>query len=272
MRFEPLEDRHLLAAMPVITELMADNGSTLLDAAGRSSDWIEIHNAGDAAIDLAGWSLTDDPDDLARWTFPDVEASELDAGEYLVVFASGDGVPDAAGNLHTNFGLANGGEFLALVRADGTVASRIPEVGDEYPSQRNDVSFGRGEWVAETPLIDATNAAVADVPTADPLGTAWTGVAFEDAGWQTGTLGVGFDTGGFEDVALPPDLIAHWTADDLAGQLADGATVATWTDAEAGAQAHVSLGSPTLQTGELNGHAVVRFDPADGDDQLRVAP
>src|SRR5262245_2379029 len=107
---EPLEPRALLAAAPIISEFVASNSGGLNDGNGATPDWIEIYNPGDAAIDLAGHYLTDNSINLTRWQFP---SATLDAGEFLVVFASGDGVPDPAGNLHTNFSLNNAGEYLA---------------------------------------------------------------------------------------------------------------------------------------------------------------
>ena len=132
----------MLTADPIITEFMASNDDTLLDAFGRSSDWIEVFNAGDATIDLEGWFLTDDSSDLTQWSFPNAAESILDPGEYLVVFASGDGVADPGGNLHTSFSLAAGGEYVALVRPDGTVASEFGAGGVDYPEQFSDVSYG----------------------------------------------------------------------------------------------------------------------------------
>ena len=51
-------------------------------------------------VNLGGWYLTDDRDNLRRWTFPSVA---LAPGGFLVVFASGNNAVDPAGNLHTNF-------------------------------------------------------------------------------------------------------------------------------------------------------------------------
>lgn len=114
---EPLEARQLLAANLMITEFMASNQGTLDDGDGNSTDWIEIHNAGDEAIDLAGYRLTDDAEELNKWTFPSVN---LEPGGYLVVFASGQDTAnyvDAAGKLHTNFKLSAAGEFVGACRA-----------------------------------------------------------------------------------------------------------------------------------------------------------
>ena len=47
----------------IISEFLAVNDKGLKDSNGERSDWIEIHNAGDATIDLAGWALTDDAKD-----------------------------------------------------------------------------------------------------------------------------------------------------------------------------------------------------------------
>ena len=139
---ETLEQRTLLAADPIITEFLASNDDGILDGNGNSSDWIEIYNAGDMTIDLEGWHLTDNASQLDQWTFPNLLASELDPGEYLVVFASGLGTPDPTGKLHTNFSLSAAGEYVGLVRPDLTVASEFGIGGIDYPEQRTDISYG----------------------------------------------------------------------------------------------------------------------------------
>ena len=143
LMIETLEQRAMLAAQPIITEFMASNNDTLLDGNGNSSDWIELFNVGDMTVDLEGWYLTDDATDLTKWQFPDHSESVLDPGEYLVVFASGNGAVDPAGNLHTNFGLSASGEYVALVMPDqSTIASEFGPNGTDYPEQFTDVSYG----------------------------------------------------------------------------------------------------------------------------------
>ena len=139
---------------PVISEFVALNRESLLDGDGNNPDWIEIHNPNLIPLDLEGYFLTDDVEEPARWSFP--TNTRIPAGGYLVVFASqqetGDYV-DAGGNLHTNFALRSGGEYLALVSPDGlTVTS---EFSPRYPEQREDVSYGfNGFFRQPTPGTD----------------------------------------------------------------------------------------------------------------------
>ena len=73
LRGESLETRRLLAFDSLmITEFMAANDSVLRDEDGDFSDWIELRNPTNEPIDLEGWSLTDDADDLAKWALPAV--------------------------------------------------------------------------------------------------------------------------------------------------------------------------------------------------------
>ena len=120
LRLEPLEQRMLLTGGLVIGEFMASNETTLADEDGDFEDWIEIHNPTGAAIDLTGWSLTDDPGDLSKWLLP---ARTLPAGDYLLVFASGKDRRDPGGELHANFQLDADGEYLALVEPGGTTVA-----------------------------------------------------------------------------------------------------------------------------------------------------
>ncbi len=122
---------------PRLTEFMADNAATLDDQTGASPDWIEIHNPNAFDLSMEGYFLTDRADDLVRWRFPAVTAP---AGGYLVVFASGDDTFEPGEPAHTNFQLAKGGEYLALVDTDG--ATVLTEFAPGYPAQKEDVSYG----------------------------------------------------------------------------------------------------------------------------------
>jgi hypothetical protein len=124
----------------IIGEFLAVNGTGLADADGDFSDWIEIYNRSNHPVNLSGWSLTDDPQQLEKWTFPEIT---LGSRQYLVVFASGkDRQPDQAGaELHTNFKLDRAGEFLGLYNV--LEDKLMDSVSPTYPEQFSDVSYGR---------------------------------------------------------------------------------------------------------------------------------
>jgi hypothetical protein len=121
----------------LISEFLADNDGVNRDEDGDESDWIELFNSSAQSVPLLGWSLTDDPANLAKWHFPNLT---LPAGGRLVVFASEKNRTATTGRLHTNFRLSNGGEFLALVNPSGEVVSGFAPA---YPPQRKNVSYGR---------------------------------------------------------------------------------------------------------------------------------
>lgn len=136
------------AGQVVITEFLAANGGSAL-AAGADPDgtrdenwdfspWIELHNPGATAVNLTGWSLTDDPEQPAQWIFP---ARTLAAGARLIVWASEKDRKPASGHLHTNFGLSPIGGSLLLFPPDSPAAAAASSWID-YPVQSYDYSFG----------------------------------------------------------------------------------------------------------------------------------
>jgi hypothetical protein len=134
---EALEERTHFAADVVISEFLASNDKGLTDSFGEHSDWIELHNRGDAAQNLDGYFLTDSGTDLTRWRLP---AVTLNPGGYLIVFASQRDLATAGSELHTNFKLDAAGEYLALVKPDGVTVQHA--YSPAFPSQTTDVSYG----------------------------------------------------------------------------------------------------------------------------------
>src|ERR1043166_7570358 len=118
----------------LITEFLAANAAGLADEDGMHSDWIELQNQTPFPVNLAGWRLTDTPLNLAKWTFP---AVVLQPAQFLLVFASGADRRDPGATLHTNFKLDSGGEYLGLVRPDGSIVQEFV-----FGPQHQDVSFG----------------------------------------------------------------------------------------------------------------------------------
>src|SRR5690242_4281844 len=96
---ESLEPRQMLAGGPVISEFLARNEGPIADRDGEFSDWIEVTNTSAAPLNLAGWYLADNDNDLAQWTFP---VRVVPAGGTTLVFASVKDRATAGAELHTN--------------------------------------------------------------------------------------------------------------------------------------------------------------------------
>ena len=75
----------------VISEALNANYSFLKQPDQEYYDWAELHNTTGAPISLAGYALSNNAKNPAKWVFPDIQ---LGAGEYLAVLASGKNVTD----------------------------------------------------------------------------------------------------------------------------------------------------------------------------------
>ena len=173
---------------PFISEFLAFNDARTPDEDREFSDWLEIHNPLDAPVAMAGWALTDSPDQLQHWLFPDVT---IGPKGFLTVFCSGKNRVVPTKNLHTNFRLEGSGEFLALVKPDGiTIASQFtPKYVDQVP----DYSYGPQHPLDRTVLLAGDGTGRYLVPVDANLALTWTATDFDAAAWTEGQAGFGFD-------------------------------------------------------------------------------
>jgi len=74
------------AAVVVVNEILTRNRLVLQDEDGDSSDWIELYNPTDRAVDLSGFGLTDAPGSGTTWRFPVIV---LKPRSFLLVWCSG---------------------------------------------------------------------------------------------------------------------------------------------------------------------------------------
>lgn len=173
-----------------LNEVMAANSHTLQDEDGAWSDWIELHNPAPRSVALDGLYLTDDRSFKSKWAFP-VGVSIAPNG-YLVVFASSKNRRVPGSNLHTNFSLSNGGEYLALIATDGSTV--ISAFSPAFPGLSADLSYGLGTGPAtvNTTLVPTGSTARYLVPGA-PVAEAWRGGApFDEAAWAVGAFDFGY--------------------------------------------------------------------------------
>lgn len=182
----------------VISEFMASNSETLDDEDGDSEDWIELFNQSGSSLNLSGWYLTDDATDLTKWAMPDVT---LSPGQLMVIFASNKDRVDLSGELHTDFKLSAGGEYLAIVRPDGSTVEH--SYSPTFPQQVTDVSYGLQQSTSTVDLLVAGAGVKYHVPTNgnDDVNdgqnvNSWISSGFDDSGWNSGTTGLGYATAG----------------------------------------------------------------------------
>ncbi len=150
-----------LGAQLVINEVVASNQRSHLDEDGDSSDWIELANVGDDPIDVAGYSLSDDPADTRQWVFP---AFTIPPREYVLVWCSGkdraSGIEPVVPELVAHWPLDEGGgvdfenranDAYPGYLADGASIDWRAVTADDVgrrPAQDAAVRFtGAGSWV-----------------------------------------------------------------------------------------------------------------------------
>ena len=135
---------------------MSDNTSNFQDEFQEFDDWIELYNPSDTDIEISGYWLSDDPENLKKYQFPVNEQLVVPAQGFLMVWADGD---HTQGPLHTDFGLSKKGEFLSLVAPQGQMVDSVT-FGPLDPNH----SYGRNgdggaHWVAfTTPTPQQSNA------------------------------------------------------------------------------------------------------------------
>ena len=261
----------------VISEFMAKNDLTLEDEDGDSPDWIELCNIATSVIDLDGWSLTDDQDELDKWIFPPLL---LEPGQSLIVFASNKDRTDPSQPLHTNFKLSTDGEYLGLIDPFGTI---IHDYAPSFPVQQEDLSYGLIADIYNQTSIAPSSQARVLIPTSGNGLAGWQAADFDDGNWESGPTGIGYDTGddftpyigldieesmyGLSTTALIR-IDFEWMAEDLIGlplklsmQYDDG--FACWLNGTPVAQAN----SPDLDELDWSSHA-----PETRDDEEAIIP
>ena len=125
-------------AQVVINEFMASNTSTLADNFGEFDDWVELRNNGAAAVNVAGYYLSDNTSTPTAWQIPSTNSTvtTIAAGGYLLIWF--DAQP-AQGLLHATPKLTSTGESVLLMAANGTTVLDVFTFG----AQTANVSMGR---------------------------------------------------------------------------------------------------------------------------------
>jgi hypothetical protein len=123
----------------VINEIGASSPG-ITDDFNEQEDWIELYNAGTTSVDLAGFYLTDDPLQKAKYQIPKGVSGETEIlpNSYKLLWADSD---PGQGPLHLSFKLSADGEAVGLYQLVGKDTIVIDEVS--FPSQPAQSSFAR---------------------------------------------------------------------------------------------------------------------------------
>ena len=119
----------------VINEIMSNNRQRLADEDGDFSDWLELYNSSSEPILLGDIALSDDANDLGKWTFPNIS---IQPDAHLLVFASGKNRSLETSPLHTNFKISADGETILLTRGSTQIIDQVT-----LGRLENDESLGR---------------------------------------------------------------------------------------------------------------------------------
>ena len=136
----------------VISEVMSSNSDTAVFDVAGSSDWIEVHNTTDRAIDLEGYTIEREDKKGATGT---IHGMVLEPGGYAVILATDIKGADAQELPVTGFNLPKTGCRIALKDADGGIAAKA-----EVPSLKSDMSYcltDTGYMFCLTPTPGAEN-------------------------------------------------------------------------------------------------------------------
>jgi hypothetical protein len=108
---------------------------------GSPGDWVELKNTTDTDINVSGWYLSDDGDDLTRYRIK--AGTVLAPGEHLVLSSDANFGPASTdpGKLSA-FGFSEYGETVRLTSSEGGQLTGYREKED-FDASENGVAFGR---------------------------------------------------------------------------------------------------------------------------------
>ena len=127
------------AGAVVINEVCTKN-TTAAAPDGQFYDYIELYNPGSTAVSVAGWRISDDPENPTAYQLP--AGSSVPAKGFLTVWCD---VAEGSSVAGTSFGLAKKGEIVCLFDANGSLLEKL-----EIPALSDDTAFGRVPDGSET--------------------------------------------------------------------------------------------------------------------------
>ena len=134
-----------------INEVLAANININMDMDFFAfSDWIELYNDNNQALDIGGYYLSDDKNNPTEWKIP--QGTFIDAKGYLLIWADKENTN--SNELHTNFKLSQKGETITLADRSGKIIDSLV-----FSKQKSNLSCAKinNQIVYMSPTPNAQN-------------------------------------------------------------------------------------------------------------------
>ena len=149
-----------------INEIVASNG-TYKDEYGNTSDYVELYNAGENEVNIAGWYFSDEKTNLTLCQIPTTDSTKTAIpakGRIIIWF---DKQPQL-GVLHVSKGLSKDGETVILSRRDAWGDVGIID-SVTFPALQKDMSYSRvpdgsDNWVIQAATFNLPNSQATSIP------------------------------------------------------------------------------------------------------------
>ena len=142
----------------VINEVMAGNSTAVADQNGEYDDWVELYNKANFSINLSGYYLSDNENDLTKWSFPNVS---IPANGYLIVWCDTAGTTQSG--LHTTYRLSADQEEVYLTNPLGVVVDAVHFVNAPTDKGYARVPNGSGPMIYQNHTFSDNNSPVTSI-------------------------------------------------------------------------------------------------------------
>jgi gliding motility-associated-like protein len=141
----------------LMNEYSCSNTAGVVDAYNQRHDWLELYNAGAVAVDITGYYISDDPNNLTKWLVP--TTTPINAGGRKMVFFSGRDLAHPSGQLHPSFKLKQTiGDWIIISDAGGNVVDSMKtRITQRNHSNGRSIDGGPTWGIFSTPTPNATN-------------------------------------------------------------------------------------------------------------------
>jgi len=130
----------------IVNEYSASNLSSFTDNYGRYEDWFELYNTSSSSVDLGGYYLSDNPNNLLKWQFP--EGIMIQGQDHMKFYATGrDEI--SGNNYHTSFRLTqtkDDPEYIILSNPAGEIVDSVQMVITRKEHSRGRTVDGGETW------------------------------------------------------------------------------------------------------------------------------